>query len=166
LISAHAGADGNHVASTDRFFNHIGLCVTDLARSRDFYVNALGFVPWFALTADQLPEKETAQVLELDTPLGMEVEYLVRDGLVLELLAFHPDRYEPWRRRSFAEPGLTHISMSVDDVAVAIEDVERHGGSAVPGANLGNGAMVRDPDGQLIELLEHAFRDSRPPFPE
>jgi hypothetical protein len=84
---------------------------------------------------------------------------------VLELLAYHPDRYEPWRRRSMAEPGLTHISISGDDVEGAIERAVEHGGEAVPGTDQGAVAMVRDPDGQLVELVVHAWRDTRPPWP-
>jgi len=144
-------------------FNHVGLCVTDLERSRRFYEQALGFRYWYELA--DLPEEESARLLGLDTPLGLKAVYLVLDGFVLELLAYHPDRNEPWRRRSMAEPGLTHISVSVPDIDAAMAGAVEHGGQALPETNQGPAAMIRDPDGQLIELLDDGWRDTLPPLP-
>ena len=47
----------------------------------------------------------------------MTASYLVRDGLVLELLHFGAaGQTQPFRPRAMNEPGLTHISLSVDDI--------------------------------------------------
>ena len=143
-------------------FNHIGLCVTDLERSRNFYEQALGFSFWWELEA---PE-ESSVLLQLDTPLELHAVYLLNNDFVLELLGYHPDRLEQWRHRSMAEPGLTHISVSVADIDAAIERVEQFGGEAIPETHVGVCAMVRDPDGQLIELVAPGWRESRPPMPE
>jgi catechol 2,3-dioxygenase-like lactoylglutathione lyase family enzyme len=143
-------------------FNHVGLCVTDLERSTAFYQQALGFVYWWELKA---PEEGSSVLLQLEPPLDLNAVYLVRDGFVLELLHYNPDRVEPWRKRSMAEPGLTHISLTVDDLEAAMRLVEQHGGKALHETNTGPAVMVRDPDGQLIELLTPDFRNSRPPLP-
>jgi catechol 2,3-dioxygenase-like lactoylglutathione lyase family enzyme len=143
-------------------FNHIGICVTDVERSRAFYENALDFLYWWELDA---PE-ESATLLMLDTPVNLRAVYLVRDGLVLELLHYHPDRYEPARTRSMAEPGLTHMSISVPDMEEAFRRVEQHGGKVLRDTYGGPAAMVRDPDGQLIELLTMDWRASLPPMPD
>ena len=69
----------------DVVFNHLGQCVTDLARSKRFYCELLGF------TLDREinpPDEGSAALLGLTPPLGMTACYLVRDGLVLELLHF------------------------------------------------------------------------------
>jgi lactoylglutathione lyase len=91
--------------------------------------------------------------------------YLLRDGVVLELLRYRPDRAEPWRKRSMAEPGLTHISLTVEDLDAAVELVEQYGGKALRETQVGPTMMVRDPDGQLLELLPPAWRESLPPLP-
>ena len=146
----------------ETIFNHVGLCVTDLERARTFYEEALGFRFWFELA---IPEEDAAQLLMLDTPLQLRTVYLVRDGLVLELLGYHPDRMRPAGERSMAEPGLTHISVTVGDLGAAFERVERCGGTVLQETNTGPAVMVRDPDGQLIELLDPGWLDMRPPLP-
>jgi catechol 2,3-dioxygenase-like lactoylglutathione lyase family enzyme len=143
-------------------FNHVGLTVTDLQRSKAFYEQALGFVYWWELEA---PDEGSSKLLQLEPPLDLKAVYLVRDGFVLELLHYNPDRVEPWRKRSMAEPGLTHISLTVDDLETAMGLVEQHGGKALRETDTGPGVMVRDPDGQLIELLTPDFANSRPPLP-
>jgi len=137
-------------------FNHLGHCVTDLARARRFYEELLGFEFWREI---QPPDESSAQLLGLAPPLGMTACYLRRDGLVLELLAFAaPGQTQPSRRRAMNEPGLTHISVScdIDAVAAAVAD---YGGEVLADTNIGVGVFVRDPDGQLIELLPLAYAD-------
>ena len=82
-----------------------------------------------------------------------------RDGFVLELLHFDRDGNDPRRERSFTEPGLTHLSFSVDDISATCELVTEHGGEVLADTDLGGLAiMVRDPDGQLLELLPMSYR--------
>jgi catechol 2,3-dioxygenase-like lactoylglutathione lyase family enzyme len=151
------------VKPEETVFNHVGVCVADIKRSRAFYEQALGFTFWWEL--EELPEEESAKLLMLETPLELHAVYLIRDGLVLELLHYHPDRMQPARDRSMAEPGLTHISVTVGDLDAAFERVERFGGSVLHETNTGPAVMIRDPDGQLIELLDPGWFDWQPPRP-
>ncbi len=137
-------------------FNHIGLCVTDLDRSRAFYEGALGFSHQRDL---KVPDAPASKLLRVPAPVGMTAVYLELDGFVLELLHFDRDGNDPRRERSFTEPGLTHLSVSVDDVPAACARVESLGGEVLPDTDVGGLAiMVRDPDGQLIELLPSSYR--------
>jgi lactoylglutathione lyase len=139
-------------------FNHLGQCVTDLERSRRFYVEALGFEPWREIQPD---DALSAKLLGLDAPLGMTACYLRRDGLVLELLHFAAEgRTAAPKVRAMNEPGLTHISVSVDDIPATCEQVSSHGGEVLTDTDIGLGIFVRDPDGQLIELLPMAYAES------
>src|SRR5271169_2506941 len=73
------------MASHQIVFNHVGLCVADTTRSRRFYEGLLGFEFWWELDP---PDEGTDQLLQLNKPIGLHATYLVRDGLVLELLDY------------------------------------------------------------------------------
>jgi lactoylglutathione lyase len=137
-------------------FNHVGQCVADLERSKRFYCELLGF------TFDREinpPDEGSAALLSLEAPLGMTACYLVRDGLTLELLHFAaPGQSRPYRARTMNEPGLTHISLSVDDLDATLARVPDFGGEVVAGSHIGAAAFIRDPDGQLVELLPMTYR--------
>jgi catechol 2,3-dioxygenase-like lactoylglutathione lyase family enzyme len=63
------------------------------------------------------------------------------------------------------EPGLTHLSISVDDVQATADRAVELGGVRIEESDIGAALFVRDPDGQLIELLPASFRDRLPPRP-
>jgi len=64
------------------------------------------------------------------------------------------------------EIGLTHLSLSVDDIDATAARAEAHGGSVLAQTHVGAAVMIRDPDGQLLELLPMAYRASLPTEPE
>jgi catechol 2,3-dioxygenase-like lactoylglutathione lyase family enzyme len=136
-------------------FNHLGHCVSDLARSRRFYEELLGFEVERELHP---PDDPSSTLLRLPKPLGMTALYLRRDGLVLELLHFKGGT-KPARERVMNEPGLTHVSVSVDDVDAVSARVAEYGGEVVADTNIGVAIFIRDPDGQLLELLPMSYRD-------
>jgi catechol 2,3-dioxygenase-like lactoylglutathione lyase family enzyme len=140
--------------------NHVGQCVSDLERSRTFYEQALGFTFWRILELDDSPSD---QLLQLQAPLGFRACYLKQGAFVLELLHFAGEgaKPAPYRPRTMNEIGLTHISLSVDDIPATCALVEQHGGEVLRDTQLdGASLFVRDPDGQLIELLPMAYAES------
>lgn len=139
-------------------FNHVGHCVADLDVSRRFYEEVLGFVHQRDL---RVPDGPASRLLRVPEPVGMTAVYLEREGFTLELLHFDRDGNASRRERSFTEPGLTHLSFSVADVVATCAAVAALGGEVLEDTNIGGRAvMVRDPDGQLLELLP-----MRPPEP-
>ncbi len=136
--------------------NHVGLAVSDIQRSRRFYEDVLGFS--FRSEAE-FPDAATAKLLAVEPPLDLRVVYLQRDGWVLELMTY--SSLTPRRERPMNEPGLTHISVCVDDVAAACARAADLGGEHLPHRGFpGMVEMIRDPDGQLIELLPMSYRDT------
>jgi catechol 2,3-dioxygenase-like lactoylglutathione lyase family enzyme len=137
-------------------FNHIGQCVTDLERSKRFYCELLGFTFDREITP---PDEGSAQLLSLDPPLGMTASYLLRDGFTLELLAFAaPGQTQAYEPRTMNQPGLTHLSLSVEDLDGVLARVPEFGGSVIAESNIGAGVFIRDPDGQLLELLPMEYQ--------
>lgn len=136
--------------------NHVGHCVTDLDRSTRFYVDVLGFEVERELSID---EDAAAALLAVEPPVGLRVRYLRSDRFVLELLHFDRSGNPPGARRVFNEPGLTHLSLCAEDVAAVVERAEKFGGSVIT-AMLPMAAMIRDPDGQILEILPMTYRRS------
>jgi glyoxylase I family protein len=131
--------------------NHVGLCVVDLERARRFYEAVFGFTVQRELP---VPDDPASRLLRVPAPVGLTAVYLHRAGFTLELLCFARDGNAPARERSFTEPGLTHLSMGVDDLAATCSLVREHGGEVLADTEVaGMAVMVRDPDGQVIELL-------------
>ena len=87
--------------------------------------------------------------------------YLRRDGLVLELLHFAGAGGTPteYRERAMNDPGLTHLSVSVDDIPATCTQVRAFGGTVLKETDIDVAIFVRDPDGQLIELLPMSYRE-------
>ena len=137
--------------------NHIGLCVTELERSRRFYEELFGFE---AVRSLDVPDRPSDRLLQIEAPVGLTAVYMVKDGFTLELLCFDREGNPPARRRPVNEPGLTHISFSVDDVHATAARAAELGGEVLAETDVGAAIFVRDPDGQLIELLPMAYRQS------
>ncbi len=144
-------------------YNHTGQVVTDLERSKRFYQEVLGFEFWYEITP---PEDMSGKLMMVEPPLGFTASYLTLDGLVLELLHFaDAGAQAPYRARTMNEPGLTHLSISVDDVRATAEKAAQHGATIIEESDVGAALFIRDPDGQLLELLPTAYRASLPPRP-
>jgi catechol 2,3-dioxygenase-like lactoylglutathione lyase family enzyme len=135
------------------FVAHSGLGVSDLARSTRFYCELLGFSPdrELAMTADQVSD-----FLGLERPADMKAVYLYLGDFQLELLAFAPAGDNRVRERRMNQVGLTHISIAVASVPDVLARVADYGGEIV--STIGDmAAMIRDPDGQLTEILEATY---------
>jgi len=121
-------------------YNHTGQVVMDLERSKRFYQEVFGFRFWYEIH-----------------PL---------DGFVLELMHYSAlGAAAPFRKRTMNEPGLTHLSISVSDVRAAADKAVEYGGQIIEESDLGLALFIRDPDGQLLELLPETYRSGLPPKP-
>lgn len=131
-------------------YSHTGCCVTDLERSRRFYVEALGFTEVLAF---DVTGPEAARLMGLAEPVRLRAVYLRRDGFVLELLGFTEPPPEPPSPWSILRPGLTHVSLMVDDLEAACARVTACGGRVRDTGRVAGAVFVEDPDGRPVELL-------------
>ena len=144
-------------------YNHTGQAVSDPQRSMRFYQEVFGFKFWYQFTP---PDDAVAKLCSLPQPLNVTAYYLTLDGFVLELMHYAaPGAAAPYRPRTMNEPGLTHLSISVEDVRATAKKAVEYGGQVIEESDFGLGMMIRDPDGQLLELLAMEFRNSLPPKP-
>lgn len=145
---------------------HIGICVTDLARSLRFYRDGLGFTLRSEL---QIGGEPTATLLRL-REVDLQAVYLERDGTRIELLYFAtPGAVGDGATRPMNGRGLTHLSLRVDNFADTLEALRAAGAQVLDDTRLdfpdfGAAAIfVADPDGTLIELVQSPGDPEVPP---
>jgi catechol 2,3-dioxygenase-like lactoylglutathione lyase family enzyme len=144
-------------------YNHTGQVVADPERSMRFYQEVLGFRYWYQLSP---PDEAVSKLCGLPPPLQVTAYYLTLDGCVLELMHYAaPGAATAYRARAMNDLGLTHLSISVEDIQATARKAVEYGGEVIEASDLGFGPMIRDPDGQLLELLGMDFPGSRPPKP-
>jgi catechol 2,3-dioxygenase-like lactoylglutathione lyase family enzyme len=145
--------------------SHLGICVSDLERSRAFYRDALGF----AVESELEVEGEPSETLLRLAPVRLRAVYLVRDGLRIELLHYAaPGAVGDGSPRAMNALGLTHLSLRVDAIEESVARLAAHGARVLEDTRIDNAKLrakavfVTDPDGTLIELVETKPRDTRP----
>jgi catechol 2,3-dioxygenase-like lactoylglutathione lyase family enzyme len=144
--------------------DHFGVTISDVDRSLGFWRDLLGLeevgrgvVEWEHL--DRLVALE-------DTKIEW-IELRIPGGGTVELSFYHRPSGEPASSGEENEPGRSHISLLVEDLAATLAELRSAGVRArtaeavdIPvGAYAGGkAAYVFDPDGVEIELIERARR--------
>ncbi|MDT0467202.1 VOC family protein [Streptomyces gibsoniae] len=129
-------------------FDHIGLSVADLDRQRRFYIEAFGFRERHRT---EIPEAGIRIVL-LIGPGGASIELTERAGSVPQYFA---DPVE-----GAGVQGYFHWALTVDDLEAAVATALACGARTVsppaparrPGIRF---TYLADPEGNLVELLQH-----------
>lgn len=134
--------------------NHVGQCMADLERATRFWCDVLGF------TVDRpdvtVPDAVMGPMFGIDGTVGLTARYLRCGEYVHELLHFDRPDGPPAARRTIVDPGLTHVSVCVDDVPATLAAAREHGAEVTFESS--RAAVLRDPDGQLVEVLPMAYR--------
>jgi lactoylglutathione lyase len=138
-------------------FSHFGICVSDLDRAVAFWTDGLGF----ALAERHEIGTEFAALMELED-VSVTSQFLRKDQMAIELLAFAtpPATREP--RRPIPTLGLTHVSLRVDDLDAVLGRLLALGGEEITGTRteiaMGSATLrfvyLTDPDGTRVELME------------
>jgi lactoylglutathione lyase len=135
---------------------HIGLCVTDVERSLQFYCDGLGFERAERYELDESMFDGLGRALEVDPPVRLRSQMITRGEWKIELLGWEQPAVfgTPSQRRNML--GFTHLSLDVDDVDSVAERLVALGGTILEStrARLGFDVLfVADPDGARIELM-------------
>lgn len=136
--------------------HHIGLCVSDIDCSVDFYCANL------QMTVKMRREINTPWVGEVNGQPGvaLQVAFLEAEGQTLELLQFSPAG--PALEPSANQPGAAHLTFLVDNVDEAYQELSERGVRFVSspqvnteGPNAGSRVVfLLDPDHFRIELVQ------------
>ena len=144
---------------------HVGIGVSNLARSLRFYRDLLGFTWEHELDVEGEP---TDTLLRL-RGTKLHAEYLTRDGVRVELLHFASPPAPPRPERPINQYGLTHLSFRVTDMEKVLEALRAAGERVLEETVIrfpewqSAACMILDPDGQLIELVQAPGDPAAPP---
>ena len=145
---------------------HVGICVSDLERSIQFYRDLLGFAYRSELRVQGEPSDTLLRLHGVD----LRAVYLERDGTRIELLHYAaPAAVGDTAPRLMNARGLTHLSLRVDSVADTLRALRAAGVAALDETLIdfpafGSAAVfICDPDGTLIELVQSPGDLEAPP---
>lgn len=138
--------------TADAAVHHTGVTVSGLGRSVEFYTEVLGCTveSRFSVAGDAF-----GTVVGSDGVSGRFV-HLDGGGTRIELVEYDPAD-SPRDPATLPQPGGTHLAFAVDDVDAFVEglpdgvDPLSEPRTTESGTRL---VFVRDPDGNLVELLE------------
>jgi lactoylglutathione lyase len=121
-------------------FTYVGIRVTNLQRSVDFYTKVLDMKIKGRGKIDQT-KGET---------VSLESE---KEGFILELNYYEKD--SPFNTRYVVGEGLDHLAFNVDNLEKALEEAEKAGHRTIleMKADGSRWAYIEDPDGIWIELF-------------
>ncbi len=132
------------------WFRHLAHACRDIAKTRRFYEQVLGFT---LVEARESSNAALGKLLRMDPPAHLDLVFLKKDGLVLELLGFRPHPTTPRQDFNVYQEGLDYLSLGVEDVSAILAAVSKYGGTVLEDTVSGRSACVKDPDGQVIELV-------------
>lgn len=121
-------------------FTYVGIRVTDLQKSIDFYTNVLGFK---VINQGKI-EQTRGETVALQGEGG---------GFVLELN--HYEQGSPYNTPYTPGEGLDHLAFKVENLDEALEEARKAGHPPILQLTSPEGrwAYIEDPDGLWIELF-------------
>jgi len=121
-------------------FTYVGIRVTNLQRSIDFYTKVLGMKVKGRGKVDQT-KGET---------IGLESE---KEGFTLELNFY--EKNSTFNTKYVVGEGLDHLAFNVDNLDKALEEARKAGYKTIleMRADGGRWAYIEDPDGIWVELF-------------
>jgi len=129
--------------------DHIGIITNNLQQSVEFYTDVLGF--------------SISAKIEMDD-VGLSAIFVEKNGSKIELMGYRgeiPKRSEGIEIKLGGNPIPIndHITFSVEDIEATVTDLKEKGVTfSLEPVQLEGGmklASFKDPDGVLIELVEH-----------
>jgi len=121
-------------------FKYVGIRVTNLQKSIDFYTKLLGM----KVAGRSKNEQTKGEIVALQSTEG---------GFILELNYYEKD--SPFNTKYTAGEGLDHLAFKVDNLDKALEEAQKAGHRVIleMKSKEGRWAYIEDPDGLWIEVF-------------
>ncbi|MDS0300872.1 VOC family protein [Halogeometricum sp. S1BR25-6] len=132
--------------------HHVGVTVADLEQAVEFYRDTLGFPveSEFSVSGEAF-----ATAVDVENATG-RFAHLDAGGVRVELVEYEPEG-NAQAESSVNCPGAKHLGFSVDDIDSLYESLEGQVETLSEPRTTDTGSrilFVRDPEGNLVELLE------------
>ncbi len=136
----------------------VGVVVTDIEKSLDFYINVIGMKKVGEFDVDG----EFGKISGLSNGIPFHVDVLKLEDQPganqWKLMSFGKEAGHPASRHIQDDTGMQYITISVTSLAPFLKRIKKHnvellGDTPVPLGTDNHFVLVRDPDGTIIELI-------------
>ncbi len=134
----------------------MGIVVNDLEKTRDFWINILGFKLHIE-AKEETPYID--ELLAIRDPALTTVKLIDSNGFIIELLKFENYQIENSWSGNLKTTGLTHIALTVDNLDELVEVLAKDNYQTVSDIKVSpNGKVkvvfVKGLEGLMLELVE------------
>ena len=135
---------------------HVGIVVSDLEKTRDFWINTLGFKLHIE-AKEESPYID--ELLAIKDPSLTTLKLIDSKGFIIELLKFDNYQVENSWSGDLKTTGLTHIALTVDNLDELIEilrklDYQTFSEIKISPNKRVKVVFVRGPEGIMLELVQ------------
>ena len=135
---------------------HVGIVVNDLNKTRDFWINTLGF----KLHIEAMEESPYIDdLLAIKDPALTTVKLIDTKGFIIELLKF--ENYQAGNSWSgdLKTTGLTHIALTVDNLDELVQNLKNKNYELLSEVKLSPNkkvkvVFVKGPEAIMLELVQ------------
>ncbi len=134
----------------------MGIVVNDLDKTRDFWINTLGF----KLHVEALEESPFIdELLAIKDPALTTIKLIDSKGFIIELLKFENYQVENYWSGDLKTTGLTHIALTVDNLDELVEILIKLDYQTISETKKSPNkkvkvVFVRGPEGIMLELVQ------------
>jgi glyoxylase I family protein len=135
---------------------HVGIVVNDLEKTRDFWINNLGFKPHIE-AKEESPYID--ELLAIKDPDLTTVKLIDSKGFIIELLKFDNYQVENSWSGDLKTTGLTHIALTVDNLDELVNELKKQNYQPLSEIKTSPNkkvkvVFVRGPEGIILELVQ------------
>jgi catechol 2,3-dioxygenase-like lactoylglutathione lyase family enzyme len=134
----------------------VGIVVNDLIKTKDFWMNTLGF----KLHIEAIEESPYIdELLAIKDPALTTVKLIDSKGFIIELLKFENYPVENSWCGDLKTNGLTHIALTVDDIDELVNILKKQNYSPISDIKISPNKKVRvvfvkGPEAIMLELVQ------------
>ena len=135
---------------------HVGIVVNDLEKTKDFWINALGFKPHIE-AKEESPYID--ELLAIKDPSLTTVKIIDSNGFIIELLKFENYQVENSWSGDLKTTGVTHIALTVDNLDQLLESLGKQNYQTLSEIKISPNkkvkvVFVKGPEAIMLELVE------------